>query len=223
MRNYNLHRSKSYDETFMAKVYGWMSLALALTGVIAFYVASSPEMTDMIIGNRFLFYGLLILEIILVIVLVANLENFSFETAFLLFFLYAAVNGLTFSVIFAVYTSSSIATTFFITAGTFGFMTIYGLTTKQDLSSWGNILFMGLVGLIIASLANMFIGSSALDYIISFIGVIIFVAYTAYDTQKIKEMSYSNDQKTALMGALTLYLDFVNLFLYLLRFLGDRK
>lgn len=217
-----LGKRKTYDTTFMSKVYGWMSLALALTGAIAMYVATSTDFVTAIVGNKWLFIGLLLFEVVLVLILVANIENFNFQTAFFLFFVYAALNGVTFSIIFLAYTSASVATTFFITAGTFGFMSIYGLTTKSDLSGWGNMLFMALVGLIIASIANMFIGSSTMDYIISFIGVIVFVAYTAYDTQKIKNSSYAGE-KAALLGALTLYLDFVNLFLYLLRFLGDRK
>lgn len=222
MRNY-MNRTRSYDETFMTKVYAWMSVALALTGFVSMYVAATPSILNVIIGSSWVFYGLLIAEIGLVLFLVWRLESMSFESAFFLFFLYAAFNGLTFSIIFLIYTASSIALTFFITAGTFGAMSLYGFTTKKDLSSWGSLLFMGLIGLIIAGVANIFIGSETMDYIISFIGVIVFVGYTAYDTQKIKNMSGSGEPKYALMGALALYLDFVNLFLYLLRFLGNKK
>ncbi len=223
MRNYSMNRSRSYDETFMAKVYGWMTLALAATGFVAMYVANTPSLIQAVAGSTWSLIGIVIVELALVMFLVWQIDNLSFSTAFFLFFLYAAVSGLTFSVIFLVYTESSIALTFFVTAGTFAAMSIYGLTTKKDLSSWGSILFMMLLGLIIAMIANMFIGSSTMSYIISFIGVIVFVLYTAYDTQKIKEMSYAGDQKAALLGALTLYLDFVNLFLNLLRLLGGSK
>lgn len=154
---------------------------------------------------------LFLIEICLVFYLIAKIDDLSFESAFFLFFLYAAINGVTLSVVFLIYTTSSVATTFFITAGTFGAMSLYGYTTKQDLSSLGNILFMALIGLIIAGLVNMFLHSSTMDYIISFVGVLVFVAYTAYDTQKIKNMSGSGNMKYALLGALALYLDFINL------------
>lgn len=221
--NYIFGSKTSYDTTFMSKVYGWMSLALALTGAVSIFVASSPEFISALTSSTWSFVLLFLIEIGLVIYLLSQLENISFERAFFMFFLYAAVNGITLSIVFLVYTAASIASTFFITAGTFAVMSIYGLTTKNDLSSWGNILFMALIGLIIAGITNMFLQSSQLDYIISFIGVIVFVAYTAYDTQKIKKMSYSGEQKYALIGALALYLDFINMFLYMLRFLGNKK
>lgn len=208
---------------FMRRVYSWMTFALAVTGFVSIAVASSPTLIKSIIGNPYIFFGIMIVEIIAVLILIAFIDSLNFETAFVLFFGYSALNGLTFSILFLAYTSASIATTFFITAGTFGVMSLYGYTTKTDLSSWGNILFMGLIGLILAGGVNLFIGSELADYLISFVGVIIFVVYTAYDTQKIKELSEYGDSKEALLGALSLYLDFVNLFLYLLRFLGNKK
>jgi FtsH-binding integral membrane protein len=153
----------------------------------------------------------------------------SVNTAMLIFFLYAALNGLTFSLIFLIYTAESIASTFFVTAGTFAVMSIYGYTTKSDLSRWGNLLFMGLIGLLIASVANWFLESTTLYWITTYIGVILFVALTAYDTQKIKATNIignegsDEDSKEAIMGALTLYLDFINLFLFLLRIFGRKK
>lgn len=208
---------------FMRQVYSWMTFALAVTGFVSIAVASSPALIKSIISNPYIFFGIMIVEIIAVLILIAFIDSLNFETAFVLFFGYSALNGLTFSILFLAYTSASIATTFFITAGTFGIMSLYGYTTKTDLSSWGNILFMGLIGLILAGGVNLFIGSELADYLISFVGVIVFVGYTAYDTQKIKELSEYGDSKEALLGALSLYLDFVNLFLYLLRFLGNKK
>lgn len=224
MSHYHSARiGRAYNTEFMTKVYGWMTFALFITGFVSIFVSSTPAIINPLIENTWLFYGLLIAEIVLVIYLAASIDDLSYESAFMLFFLYSGLNGVTLSIVFLIYTAESIAMTFFITGGTFGAMTLWGLTTKQDLSSWGNILFMGLIGLIIAGVANLFIGSETFQYVISFIGVIVFVALTAYDTQKIKNMSYQGDAKDALMGALTLYLDFINLFLYLLRFLGNKK
>jgi len=215
--------NSTYNSEFMTKVYGWMTFALFITGFVSIFVSATPVIMNTLIENTWLFYGLLIGEIILVIYLAASIDDLSYESAFMLFFIYSALNGVTLSIVFLIYTAESVATTFFITGGTFGAMSLWGLTTKQDLSSWGNILFMGLIGLIIAGVANVFIGSETFQYVISFIGVIVFVALTAYDTQKIKNLSHNGDSKDALMGALTLYLDFINLFLYLLRFLGNKK
>lgn len=214
---------ESTQATFMSKVYGWMAMALGVTGLVAVYVASTPSITEVIFSSVWTFVGLIILEVALVMYLIYSIEKLSVDNALLLFFLYAAINGLTMSVVLLVYTAESVASTFFITGATFGIMSLYGYFTKKDLSSWGNILFMGVVGLIIAGIANMFIGSSTLGYIISFVGVLVFVGLTAYDTQKIKNMSHTNDLRAAILGALTLYLDFVNLFLYLLRFMGNKK
>ena len=214
----------------MRKVYVWMTLALVLTGITAFGVASSPSLMMTIIQTPAIMWGLIISELIIVIAISAAINRLSLTTATLLFVLYSVLNGATLSLIFAVYTMSSIANVFFITAGTFGVMAAYGYFTKRDLSSWGKLLLMALIGLIIATLVNVFlVKSSGFDLILSYAGVLIFVGLTAYDTQKIKQMlAMQTDmgegaQKVALLGALSLYLDFINLFLYLLRIFGRRE
>lgn len=213
----------------MVKVYGWMSLALIVTGFVAMYTAASESLVELIFGNRITFYGLIILQLVAVGMLAGLINRISSLLATLIFVGYSALNGLTLSVIFLVFTAASIASTFFITAGTFGVMSIYGYTTKSDLSKWGNLLFMGLIGLIIASIANFFMESTMLYWVTTYVGVLIFVGLTAYDTQKIKNKNIignegtEEDNKEAIMGALTLYLDFINLFLYLLRIFGRRK
>lgn len=207
-----------------------MTMALAITGLVAMYMAKSLTLLQMILGSSFGMWGLLIAEIGLVWYLSARIRQISFTTATVLFIIYSILNGATLSVIFLAYTASSIANTFFITAGTFAATGIYGYVTKKDLSSLGSLCIMGVIGLIIATVVNIFLVSDALTMVISYIGVALFVGLTAYDTQKIKRLLLSNDmeineetQKIALLGALTLYLDFINLFLYLLRILGDRK
>ncbi len=213
----------------MKSVYMWMTLALGITGVVALYVAQSTELMYSIFSNSILFWGLIIGEFALVMIISARIDKMSFSTSLLLFLLYSLVNGLTLSVIFAAYTKESVATTFFVTAGTFGIMSLIGYFTKKDLSKLGGILFMLLIGLIIATVVNIFWANSTMYWIITYAGVLIFVGLTIYDTNKIKAMLeyHQGDevitQKIALMGALTLYLDFINLFLYLLRILGDRK
>lgn len=213
----------------MKSVYMWMTLALGVTGVVALYVAQSTELMYSIFSNSILFWGLIIAEFALVMIISARIHKMSFSTSLLLFLLYSLVNGLTLSVIFAVYTKESVATTFFVTAGTFGVMSLIGYFSKKDLSKLGGILFMLLIGLIIATVVNIFWANSTMYWIITYAGVLIFVGLTIYDTNKIKAMlEYHQDdevitQKIALLGALTLYLDFINLFLYLLRLLGDRK
>lgn len=216
------------EKRVITQVYLWMALGLALTGAVAYYTATTPEMLRFVFSSPWVFYGLMAAEIGLVFGISLLLNRISAATATGLFFLYAALNGLTLSVIFLVYTTSSIAGTFFITAGTFGVMSLYGLTTKTDLTKIGNIAMMGLIGIIIASLVNLFFQSSFMSFIISVIGVVVFTALTAYDTQKIKEiagqtMDGEGEGKVAVMGALTLYLDFINLFLMLLRLLGGRN
>lgn len=216
------------ETSLMKNVYIWMSGALALTGLAAYYVGSSYDMLNLIFGNRIVFYGLIIAEFALVLGLSAAINRISAVTATLMFILYSIINGVTLSSIFVVYTMSSIATTFFVTAGTFGAMALYGATTKTDLSKMGNILLMALIGLIIAGVVNIFVKSTMLETIVSGIGVLIFTGLTAYDSQKIKAMlrgAEENEmtQKIAVLGALSLYLDFINLFLYLLRFLGNRR
>jgi uncharacterized protein len=224
-----LSQAEAETQRFMTKVYGWMSAALAVTGFVAIYVASTPSLVEIIFGNRILFWGLIIGEVLMVGALVGWVAKMSASTATLVFFLYAMVNGLTLSSIFLIYTAGSIASTFFITAGTFGVMSFYGYTTKSDLTKWKNILFMGVIGLVIASIVNIFMKSTMLYWITTYAGVLIFVGLTAYDTQKIKNMNIignegtDEDHKEAIMGALSLYLDFINLFLYLLRIFGKRK
>lgn len=214
----------------MRKVYVWMTLALVLTGITAYGVASSPGLMMTIFQTPAIMWGLIIAELAIVIAISAAINRLSLTTATLLFVLYSVLNGATLSLIFAVYTMSSIANVFFITAGTFGVMAAYGYFTKRDLSSWGRLLLMALIGLIIATLVNVFlVKSSGFDLILSYAGVLIFVGLTAYDTQKIKQMlAMQTDmgegaQKVALLGALSLYLDFINLFLYLLRIFGRRE
>jgi len=217
------------QQRYMVKVYGWMGLGLIITGFIAMYTASSEALLNFVFGSRWIFFGLIILELVAVGVLVGLINKMTAGMATLVFILYAVLNGLTLSCIFVVYTEASIASTFFVTAGTFAVMSIYGYTTKTDLTKWGNLLFMGLIGLIIASLANFFMQSEMLYWITTYVGVLIFVGLTAYDTQKIKNMNIignegsDDDHKEAIMGALTLYLDFINLFLYLLRIFGRKR
>ena len=214
----------------MRKVYVWMTLALAITGFTAYGVATSPGIMTAIVTNRALLWGLLIAELALVWYVSARINRLSLSTATMIFVLYSVLNGATLSVIFLAYTMQSIASVFFITAGTFAAMSLIGYFTKSDLSSLGRILFMALIGLVIATLVNMFlIKSGGFSLIISYVGVLIFVGLTAYDTQKIKMMLVEADdvteeaQKIALMGSLSLYLDFINLFLYLLRIFGGNR
>ena len=214
----------------MRKVYVWMTLALVLTGVTAYGVATSPGVITAIYSNQILFWGLVIAEFALVIGITAAINKLSLTTATLMFVLYSVINGAVLSSIFLIYTMSSIASVFFITAGTFAVMAFIGYTTKTDLTSMGKILFMALIGIIIATIVNIFLKSSGLlEMIVSYLGVLIFVGLTAYDSQKIKNMlqmapdAGEGAQKLALLGALTLYLDFINLFIYLLRIFGRRE
>ena len=213
----------------MRKVYVWMTLALALTGFTAYGVATSPGIITALYSNSVLLWGLVIAEFAIVFGVSAAINRLSLTTATLLFVLYSVINGALFSSIFLVYTMSSIASVFFITAGTFGVMALIGYTTKKDLSSMGKILFMALIGIIIATIVNIFLKSSGLEMIVSYLGVLIFVGLTAYDTQKIKNMlmmapdASEASQKIALLGALNLYLDFINLLIYLLRIFGRRE
>ena len=214
---------------FLTKVYGWMAAGLLLTAATALLVADSPAVLNLIFGNRLVFWGLLIAEFGLVMFISARIHALQVGTAVFLFMLYAVLNGVTMAAIFRIYTGSSIAATFAVTAGTFAAMSVYGYVTKTDLSRFGNLLLMAVVGLIIAGLVNMFLQNSLLQTVISGVGVLVFTALTAYDTQKIKEqaleMGHEGDSgaKVALLGALTLYLDFINLFLFMLRFFGGRR
>ena len=237
MNNYNYlgqEQSIDFPQTFsvlMRNVYSWMAAGLLMTAFTALIVSDNDTIRRTIATTPALMWGLFIAEIAMVLVLSARIMKMSFLTAGLLFAGYAILNGVTMAFIFAIYTATSIAQTFFITAGTFVGMSIVGYTTKKDLSTLGRTLFMLLIGLIIATIVNIFAGISWLAMLLNYVGVLIFVGLTAYDTQKIKRMLqvYSeagvNDQtnKIALLGSLTLYLDFINLFMYLLRILGDRK
>lgn len=214
----------------MRKVYLWMTFALAITGMTSYYVASSPAILQMIYGNPAVMWGLIIAEFGLVFGLSAAINKLSLVTATLMFVIYSIINGATLSVIFLVYDMGLIAQAFFITAGTFVAMVLYGYTTKKDLTTIGSLALMGLIGIIIASVVNIFIASSTVSIITNYVAVLVFVGLTAYDTQKIKNMmllapdSGEKMQKIALLGALSLYLDFINLFIYILRILGsDRK
>ena len=204
----------------MRKVYVWMTLALVITGFTAYGVATSPGIQQLVFGNSIVMWGLIIAEFALVIGVSAAINKLSLTTATLMFILYSVINGALLSSIFLIYTASSIATVFFITAGTFGAMALVGYTTKTDLTSMGKILFMALIGLVIATLVNFFVKSSGFTLILSYVGVLIFVGLTAYDSQKIKQMMLQapdageSAQKLALLGALTLYLDFINLFTF---------
>ncbi|KGN85254.1 Bax inhibitor-1/YccA family protein [Porphyromonas gulae] len=215
--------------TTMRHVFTWMFGALGITALTAMLVAKSSLIYTMIM-NPGLLWGLIIAELALVFILSARIGKMSFFTASLLFTIYSILNGVTLSSIFIVYTMTSIAATFFITAGMFGAMALWGYFTKKDLSKWGSIFFMLLIGLILATVVNLFLRSNAMGFIISILGVIIFTGLTAFDVNKIKQMLAQMQgfeegdvaRKVALMGALTLYLDFINLFLYLLRFFGRR-
>lgn len=213
------------QNALIRQVYAWMGAGLIITAFMALVTLSTPVIFNAIMGNRFVFYGLMIGELALVFTLSGAINRLSATTATLLFVAYSALNGVTLSVVALVYTANSIASTFVITAGMFGAMSIYGYVTKRDLTSWGSFLFMGLIGVVIASVVNIFVASSTVSWVISGIGVIVFTGLTAYDTWKIKAMAAQGTEgrKPAILGALTLYLDFINLFLMLLRFTGNRR
>ncbi len=224
------YASKAAQSTLLRSVYVWMTLALVITGFVSMYVAQSYQLISLIFGNKLALWGMLIAELAVVFYLSARINSISFTKATVMFIIYSILNGATLASIFLVYTMSSIASTFFVAAGTFGVMALYGYVTKSDLTRIGNICLMALIGLIIATLVSMFWQNSMLQMIITYAGVILFVGLTAYDSQKIKRLLTADGievteetQKIALLGALTLYLDFINLFLYLLRLLGDRK
>ena len=214
----------------MRDVYAWMALALSLTGLMAMFVVQQPQLLQLIFFNRFVFYGLLLAEVGLVMYLSACLMEMSFAKAGILFVLYSILNGATLSCVFFVYTTESIAVTFFVTAGMFGALALLGTFIKRDISSFGRFLYMALIGLIIASVVNLFFASSTLYWITTYAGVFIFIGLTVYDTKKIRELLYlygeernEESMKMALIGSLQLYLDFINLFLYLLRIFGRRR
>jgi len=211
----------------MLKVYNFMAGGLALTGIISYLVAQSPEMVHAIFGTP-LQWVVMLAPLGLVLWLSFGIRNMSAQTAQIVFWGYAALMGVSLSTIFLIYTDASIARAFFVTAGTFAAMSLWGYTTKRDLTAMGSFLMMGVFGLVIAMFANMFFHSTQLEMIVSVLGVLIFTGLTAFDTQKIKAMynqSWGADsqQKVAIMGALNLYLDFINLFMYMLRFMGNRR
>jgi hypothetical protein len=212
---------------YMQKVFGLMGLGTAITGLVAYFTAGSPTMLEMIYGSG-LRYVVFLAPFGFILALSFGINRMRASTAQMVFWLFSGVMGLSLASVFLVYTGQSIVTTFAVSSATFLGMALYGYTTKRDLTGWGSFLFMGLLGLIVASIVGFFVQSSALQFAISVIGVLIFTGLTAYDTQKIKEMYYAGDDgethgKKAVMGALALYLDFINLFLYLLRFIGDRR
>lgn len=220
--------STATTRKYLLNVYNWMAMGLALTGIIAYGIAQSSFVYT-IIQNPILYFGLFIAQFAVVLGLTFAINKIPAGVAIGAFFLYSALTGVTFSVLFLVYTGASIASTFFICAGMFAGVSVFGYVTKMDLAKFGTYFFMALIGLIIASVVNIFLNSSTLNWIISYAGVVIFVGLTAYDTQRIKKMSQMSDfdseegKKSAVMGALTLYLDFINMFLFLLRILGNRK
>jgi hypothetical protein len=229
VRTVELGRSESSERAFIAGVYGWMCFGLVVTAVVALMVAFSEDLRRMILGQPKVIMGLIIGELVLVMALSWLIGRISSTVATVLFTLYAAMNGLTLSAVFVIYTLGSVATVFFVTAGTFGAMSVYGFTTKRDLTSIGNLCFMALIGLIIASVVNIFMRSPVVYWVTTYAGVLIFVGLTAYDTQRIKRIGAEVDaasedgRKLAVMGALALYLDFINLFLRLLRIFGRRR
>lgn len=224
---YHAEQVAAAQGEFIRRVFNWMGLGLATTAVVSLATASSPALINLIFASG-LFWVLLVGELALVWFLSASINRLRASTAAIMFFAYSALNGLTLSIIFIAYTKASIASTFFITAGTFGAMSLYGYTTKRDLTSWGSFLFMGLIGIILASLVNIFFNSPTIYWLVTYAGILIFVGLTAYDTQAIKAMalqgfdSEETAAKGAVLGALQLYLDFINLFLMLLRLFGRR-
>ncbi len=225
----SIGRSTSITNTFFQKVYLWMMVGLAMTALASAFMLSSQTAQQLIFGNKMVFYGLIIAEFGMVIAISAAINKMSATTATLMFVAYSALNGITFAAIFMIYTRSSIVSTFLVTAGTFGAMSLYGYVTKKDLTGFGSFLFMGLIGIVIASVVNIFLQSEMIYWVTTYIGVFVFVGLTAYDTQKIKQIGQAgfangeDQQKAAILGALRLYLDFINLFLMLLRIMGNRR
>jgi len=217
--------------SFVRSVYNWMAIGLALTGFVAYSVANTPEVQQVIFGSGIVFFGLIIAQLALVFIISSRIYKMQAGTATSLFLLYSALNGATLSSIFLAYASSTITSTFFVCSATFVACSVYGYTTRRDLTSMGGFLMMGLIGIVIASLANMFFRSSAVSMVVSYIGVLVFVGLTAYDTQAIKNMALTQPadidagavRKGAIIGALKLYLDFINLFLMLLRIFGGNR
>jgi len=217
------------NNRFMIKVYSWMALALTVTGVVAAWVATVPPLIETITGSKWVLFGLFLAELVVVMVMVSTISRISSSTAVWLFMLYSVLNGLTLSVIFLVFTSESIALAFYVTAGTFALMSLVGWVTRADLTSVGNLLLMALLGLVLASLVNLYFQNETVYWISTYAGILIFTGLIAYDTQKIRQMNVLGnegseaDKKESVLGALTLYLDFINLFLSFLRIFGKKK
>lgn len=231
MANFSTTQSatQSLTSTLFKSLYMQMSAALTITGLVAYFLSQSSAYINMLINTPSLLWIVLIAQIGVVVLLSARLHSFSMSTATILFILYSVLTGVSFGTIFLAYAMSDIIATFFVTAGTFFVTSLVGYVTRMDLSKMGSILFMLLIGLVIATVVNIFLGSSGLYMVCTYLGVIVFVGLTAYDTQRIKTMfneygtADDNGQKLALMGALMLYLDFINLFIYLLRLIGGRE
>ena len=214
--------------TYLSSVFRYMAGGLCITAFISYFTIQSPVFMASLINNPFLYIALLVIEVVVAMYLSLRISTFSAQKATAIFILYSALNGITLAPLLFFYTGASVVKTFFICAGMFGAMSIYGHSTKRDLTSWGSFLFMGLIGIIIASLANFFFKSSAVNAAITYIGVFIFLGLTAYDVQKLKEFGQNMPtdnptvaQRGIILGALTLYLDFINLFIYLLRIFGN--
>jgi len=225
-----LSGSWSADErvtVFLRGVYGWMGCGLAVSALTGWLIGNSPTAVQLVAGNRVLLWGLLIAQIGIVVWLSARVERMAASTASLLFILYAALTGVTLSFVVVAYTGESVATTFIVTAGMFGAMAAYGTTTRRSLAGFGQFLFMGLIGVVLASVVGLFWHSDGLQFVISFIGVIVFTGLAAYDAQRLRNMALTTSAgqvgSYTIVGALALYLDFVNLFLMLLRFTGNRR
>jgi uncharacterized protein len=217
------------QRSVLVRVYGWMMLGLTITAVAAFYTLTNERLLKAVFSNTWVFIALLVIEMALVMVLSASLTKLTVNGARLAFAAYAALNGVTLSFLFLLYTAASVAQVFALTAFLFGIMAVWGYVTKTDLARWGNLLMMGVVGLIVALVINIFLNNTWFDLIISIVGVLVFVALTAYDSQKIKRMAAAVDpesemaHKLSIIGALTVYLDFINMFLWLLRLFGKRR
>ncbi len=222
------HETQAVISEFFSKVYSWMAGALALSALVAWKAANSPVFIEYLMQHPFAFYGMIISEFVLVIALAGWVRKMSLGVAIFAFLGYAVLTGLTFSTVLLIYTAASVSKVFVITAGLYGTMALYGYTTKKDLTSWGSFLIMSLIGIIIASVVNIFLGSHMIEWIVTYAGIIIFLGLAAYDNQKLKALAFSSDSsegfaKLAILGALILYLDFINLFLFLLRVFGNRR
>lgn len=228
--SHNINVNISTMNIYMSHVFRFMTLGLLLTAVVAYFSMQSTAFMNILQTNFFLLLGLLIAEVALVVYISARISKLSSQTATGLFLLYSALNGITIAPMLLLYTGTSIASTFFVSAGMFGVMSFYGMFTKRDLTSWGSFLIMGLIGILIATLVNFFLKSSVLASVISYLGVAIFLGLTAFDVQKLKEFGESMPvdnptvaRRGVILGAITLYLDFINIFLFLLRIMGNRS